>query len=108
MTRNFFMMFCPNQFPHHISSRTEIKLQHKCNFNTTGLRNRYCWSSSIKWNLITYQVHWYKTATFSWLKVFLQLQEINQFKRNMLLAFQDIHYLNQLIYMLHDILRFQC
>lgn len=76
-TSDFLMMPCPYQFPHHITSRSDFKLQHKRYFNASCLWNCYGWSSSIKGNLITFQVHWYNTVTLSWLIVFLQLQKVN-------------------------------
>lgn len=74
-TSDFLMMFCPHKFTYYICSGTDLKLQCKRNFNTTSLGNCDGGSSSIKWSLITYYIHWYNTVTFSWLIMFLQLQK---------------------------------
>jgi len=66
-------MLCPDQLSYHIASWQDFKFQCQWNYNTS-LRNCQTWSSSIQGNLISFNEHWYSSATLSRLIVFLQLQ----------------------------------
>jgi len=66
-------MLCPDQLSYHIASWQDFKFQCQWNYNTS-LRNCQTWSSSIQGNLISFNDHWYSSATLSRLIVFLQLQ----------------------------------
>lgn len=97
--RYLLLVLYSHQLPHHISSRPDLKFQ--CQWNYTIIwRNWQTWSSPIQRNLISFQVHWYSTMTFSWLIIFLQLHIKEADMRDAILKLPNNYYDLIMIYFL--------
>lgn len=97
--RYLLLVLYSHQLPHHISSRPDLKFQ--CQWNYTIIwRNWQTWSSPIQGNLISFQVHWYSTMTFSWLIIFLQLHIKEADMRDDILKLPNNYYDLIMIYFL--------